>query len=149
MTKKNCLKNWRPISLVCVDYKILTKMISNRLKLTLPKAISREQTCSIPNSLIFSNLFTICELIHHSKIKNINSYIVTVDQEKAFDKVNRKFLYEGMEKLGYSRTFSNYIKKIYKNTESTISNNSFLSSLFSIIKRSKTRMSPIPSLINY
>ena len=68
--EKKTFENWRPISLLCVDYKILTKIISNRLKTTLDQAISEEQTCGIPNRSIFSNLFTIRELIHHSNTKN-------------------------------------------------------------------------------
>ena len=58
------LKNWRPISLLCVDYKILTKIISNISKPTLDVTISKEQTCGITNQATFSNLFTIQELIH-------------------------------------------------------------------------------------
>ena len=41
--------------------------------------------------------------------KNIKTYIVSVVQEKAFDKVDREFLYNIMEKLGYSKTFINFI----------------------------------------
>ena len=114
--EKDLLKNWRPISLLCVDYKILTKIISNRLKPTLDITISKEQTWGIPNRSIFSNLFTIRELIHHSTKKDIKTYIVSTDQEKAFDKFDRDFLYKIMEKLGYSNTFISFIKKIYKNT---------------------------------
>ena len=124
--ERELLKNWRPISLLCVDYKILTKIISNRLKPTLDVTISKEQTCGIPNRSIFSNLFTIWELIHHSNKKDIKAYIVTIDQEKAFGKVDRDFLYKIMEKLGYSNTFISFIKKIYKNTQSVISNNGYL-----------------------
>ena len=40
------LKYWRPISLLCLDYKILTKILANRLKNILPTIISQEQTCS-------------------------------------------------------------------------------------------------------
>ena len=64
--------------------------------------------------------------------KNINSYIVSVDEEKAFDKVDREFLYKTIEKLGYSKIFINFIKKIYQNTKSMISNNGFLSTPFSL-----------------
>ena len=87
--KKENLKNWRPISLLCSDYKILTKILSNRLKPTLEHTISIEQTCEIPNRSIFSNLSTIHEIINHSNAKNINSFRVSIDQEKAFDKVDR------------------------------------------------------------
>ena len=103
--KKEFLKNWRPISFLYVDYKILTKIISNRLKNTLNQVISKEENCGIPNRSIFNNLFTIRELIHHSQIKSIKLYIVSIDQEKAFDKVDREFLYKTMEKLGYSKYF--------------------------------------------
>ena len=54
----------------------------------------------------------------------------SIDQEKAFDKIDRDFLYKIMEKLGYSKTFINFIKKIYQNTESMIYNNGFLLLLF-------------------
>ena len=53
------LRNWRSISLFWVDYKLLTKILSKRLKPTLEYTISKEQTCGIPNRTIFSNLFTI------------------------------------------------------------------------------------------
>ena len=128
--KNENLKKWRPISLLCSDYKILTKNLSNRLKPTLKHAISIEQTCGIPNRSIFSNLFIIREVINHSNTKNINSFIISVDQEKPFDKVDREFLYQIMRKLGYSEIFIKFIKKLYQNTLSIISNNGFLSTPF-------------------
>ena len=70
---KNCqkenLKNWRKVSLLCSDYKILTNVLSNRLKPTFEHTISIEQTCGIPNRSIISNLFTIHETINHSNTK--------------------------------------------------------------------------------
>ena len=86
--KEEHLKNWRPISLLCADYKILTKIISNRLKTTLEHTISKKQICGIHNRSIFSNHFTIPELIAHSTTKKIKAYIVSVDQEKAIDKLS-------------------------------------------------------------
>ena len=93
---KEYLKNWRPISLLCSDYKILTKIISNRLKATLSHTIFKEQTCGIPGRTIFSNLFTVREILTHSSTKKIKSYIMSVDQEKGFGKVDRDFLYKLM-----------------------------------------------------
>ena len=110
-------------------YKILTKIISNRRKPTLAITISKEQTCGIPNRSIFSNLLTIRELIHQKNkhTKKIKTYIVSIDQEKAFGKVDRECLYKIVDKLGYSKTFINFVERIYKNTQSVISNNGFLS----------------------
>ena len=130
--KKENLRNWWPISLLCFDCKILTKILSNRLKPTLQHAISIEQICGIPNRSIFSNLFIIRKIINHCNSKNINSFIISVDQEKAFDIVDREFLYQIMQKLGYSEIFIKFIKKLYQNTLSIISNNGFLSTPFSL-----------------
>ena len=68
--KKENLKNWRPISLLCSDYKILTKILSNRLKPTLEHTISIEQTCRISKRSIFLNLFI---------TKSTHSFIVSID----------------------------------------------------------------------
>ena len=88
----NEIKNWRPISLLCTDYKILTKITANRLRPTMKEVISEEQTCTFPGRNIFSNLFLVRELIYYTKEKNIEGYILSIDQEKAFDKVNHNKL---------------------------------------------------------
>ena len=57
---------------------------------------------------------------------------MSVDREKTFDKVDRDFLYKIMEILGYSNTFSNFIKKLHKSTFSIISNNGCHSDPFAL-----------------
>ena len=104
------LQYWRPISLLCVDYKILTKILANRLKKILPQIISEERNCSIPQRIIFNNLFLTRDAIRLSKEKNTNVYILPIDQEKAFDKIDHHFIYKTMEKMGFSEHFINCIK---------------------------------------
>ena len=58
--------------------------------------------------------------------------MISIDQEKAFDKVDREFLNQIMRKLGYSEMFIKFIKKLYETTLSIISNNGFLSTPFSL-----------------
>ena len=97
--KKGVLKKiiyWRPISLLCLDYKILTKILSNRLKTILPKITSQEQTCSIPKRIIFNNLFLTRDIVTLTKEKNTKLYILQIDQEKVFDKIDQDFLYKTM-----------------------------------------------------
>ena len=131
------LKYWRPISLLCNDYKILTNILAIRLKTILPQIISKEQACSIPNRTIFNNLFLIRDLITLNKEKNTNFHILQTDQEKAFDKVDHDFLIRTMKKLGFSQNFINFIQILYKNNKSYIINNGYLSSPIHLYRRLK------------
>ena len=76
---------------------MLTKILATRLKQILQITISKEQNCGIPNRFIFSNLLTIRELMSYVNDKKQNTFIISIDQEKAFDKVNRDILYKTME----------------------------------------------------
>ena len=77
----NFLKYWRRISLLCVDYKVLTKILANRLEYILPDIISTEQNCSIPNRTIFDNLFLIRDIkLHIQNKKNNYFYLLQIDQ---------------------------------------------------------------------
>ena len=76
----NFLKYWRRISLLCVDYKVLTKILANRLKYILPDIISAEQNCSIPNRTISDNLFLIRDIMTYTKQKNNYFYLLQIDQ---------------------------------------------------------------------
>ena len=126
------LKNWRLISLLCADYKILTKILATRLKQILQITTSKEQNCCVPNRSIFSNLLTVRELISYVNDKKQNAFIISRDQEKAFDKVDRNLLYKTMEKLGYSKCFIHIRNNLYKDTQALIINNGYLSKPFNI-----------------
>ena len=143
----NQLKYWRPISLLSVDYKILTKILSNRLKTILPHIISEEQNCSVPRRTIFNNLFLIRDTIKFSKEKNIKFYLLQIDQEKAFDKVDHDFLYKTMEKMGFWNTFIKFIQILYKNNTSIIINNDFLSPPCTFAERIKARLPTITTAL--
>ena len=125
--KTKHLKNWRPISLCCVDYKILTKILVTRLKRILKTTISGEQNCGIPHRTISSNLFAIRELINYTNDKKQKAFIIYIDQEKTFYKVDQNLLFQTMEKLGFSKQFIQLIKLFYRDTQALITNNGYLS----------------------
>ena len=66
-------------------------------------------------------------MIKYKTEKTDNFYLIQIDQEKAFDKIDRPFLFKTMEKLGISKTLINFIEILYKQNTSTIINNGFLS----------------------
>ena len=60
---KGDLRNWRPISLLCVDYKISTKALATQLQKVLSSSLHEDQTCGVPGRSIFSNLNLVRDLI--------------------------------------------------------------------------------------
>ena len=103
---------WRPISLLCINCKIITKTITTRLLPTLNEIISSEQSAAVPGRLTYDNLFTIRDLINYSNKKHIPTYILSFDQEKAFDKVDRNYMFRCMERMNYPQQFVDFIKII-------------------------------------
>ena len=71
-------------------------------------------------------------MIKFTKEKNNYFYLLQIDQEKAFDKIDRTFLFKTTQKLGISPLYINFIKTLYTNNKSTIINNGFLSSPISL-----------------
>ena len=118
---------WRPISLLCVDYKIITKALTNQLLRTLDEIISIEQSATVPNRTIYKNLFTIRDIIEYSNKKKIATYILNFDQEKVFDKVDRNFIFKCLEKMNYPLQYLEFIKIIYQETYFQVQNNGYFS----------------------
>ena len=94
------IKNWRPISLLNVDYKIVAKALATRLKETLPKLISFQQTAYVKNRFIGEEGRLISDILEMSESLNLKGYFVTVDIEKAFDSLSRSFLRACLKKYG-------------------------------------------------
>ena len=125
--EKKRLQNWRPISLLCVDYKIITAALANKLKYQLPHIISTDQTCSIPGRSILSNLRLMRDIIRYARDKSFEGVILSLDQKKAFDRVDHDFLDKVMQKMNIGPYFRTWVKTIYTNISCNISNNGYLS----------------------
>ena len=78
------MKNRRPISLLNVNTKILSKAISNKLKTILPTLISSQQTAYVKNRFIGESDRLISDIIEISSWFNITGFLVTMDIEKSF-----------------------------------------------------------------
>ena len=123
---KEHLKNWRPISLLNTDYKIIAKALSLRLRKVLPSLVNPAQTCSIPNRTIQENIATIRDVIHYTNGKG-QAIIISVDQEKAFDRVDRNYMYRVLEEMNFGKSFIQWIKTLYDNASAAIVNNGWTS----------------------
>ena len=95
------LAHWRPISLLCVDYKIYSKVLSNRLKDTLPTVISTDQSGFMAGRSVTDNIRRVLDVMEYTKINNIAALIISIDFQKAFDRVDYDALFRCMEYFGY------------------------------------------------
>jgi hypothetical protein len=95
--------HFRPISLCNIIYKIITKILVNRLKTMLPKIISPLQSTFVPSRNIQDNTILAHELLHSFKNKKGKEgfMFLSLDMEKAFDKMEWEFLLSVMKQLGF------------------------------------------------
>ena len=120
---KELLDNWRPISLLCVDYKIIAKVLSLRLKQALPHILGEEQTCGVLGRTIFENLYTLRDIIRYTGDHDIPGYIVCIDFQKAFDKVDHGFLEKTLQAFGFGTRYTSFVISSLKNCVARIANN--------------------------
>ena len=138
-------KNRRPISLLNCDYKILAKVLNNRLKMVAASVISPDQTCGIPGRSIQCNLLLMRDIITYVNMNNFDCAIISLDQAKAFDRVNIDFLHLTLAKMGFGPVFRKWVAILYHNITSAVSVNGSLSSSFSLSRgvRQGCPMSPL------
>ena len=126
------LKNWRPLSLLNVDYKMLAKTIASRIKSSLNHIVHENQTGYIKNRYIGQNIATINDIIHYTETENIPALLIAVDFEKAFDCLDWTFLQSCLIRFGFPDFILNWVTILYADIQSCVINNGTLSEYFSI-----------------
>ena len=121
------LKNWRPISLLNIDYKICTKVLANRLKKVLSVIQSEDQTCGVPVRSIYDNLFLLRVTLDYIDHKQLSAALISLDQEKAFDRINHGFLQRVLTCFNFSPSFRQWVNIVYADIHSWVLNNGWLS----------------------
>ncbi|KAJ4946299.1 hypothetical protein JOQ06_023967, partial [Pogonophryne albipinna] len=128
------IKNWRPVSLLCVDYKLLSKALATRLGRAVEQVIHRDQTYCVPGRSMVDNVHLIRDVLEVSSSLGINTGLISLDQEKAFDRVEHSFLWKVMEKFGFSAGFIAKIKVLYNKIESVLKFNGGLCAPFRVCR---------------
>ncbi len=93
------------MSLLNTDYKILSKILSNRLRKVIDNILPIQQLCGAPNRKMDDILLTIDSIYQMTQEEETGGAIICVDQEKAFDRVNHKFLFTILEEIGFDGNF--------------------------------------------
>lgn len=126
---RNLLKNWRPLTMLNVDYKM--KCLLNRMKLVVEKLVNPNQNCSIPGRDIRDGVTTMINLIDSCE-NTESAMILSGDQEAAFDVAEWEYLQLTLEAFRFSNNFTRWIRIIYRlgYVTSSVNINGFLSAPF-------------------
>ncbi|TWW57318.1 Transposon TX1 uncharacterized 149 kDa protein ORF 2 [Takifugu flavidus] len=126
------IKNWRPVSLLCMDYRILSKTLASRLREAMEQIIHRDQTYCVPGRFIVVNVHLIRDVLEVSRSLDVDTGLISLDQEKAFDRVEHAFLWKVMERFRFSPGFIAMIRVLYCDIASMLKFNGSLCAPFRV-----------------
>lgn len=124
------IQNFRPISLINYSFKLITKLLTNRLAQVMDPLIDDSQAAFIKGRLIGDNILCATEVLHQVKLSKQQGILLKLDFKKAFDKVNWDFLFKVLAVRGFGNLFISWIKDILFGGRSCISFNGTLGPYF-------------------
>ena len=138
-------KNMRPLTMINVDAKLITKVFGKRMGDVIPGIIGDRQTGGVRGRQVQKNTQLINFFIWHLYEQHKNGFVTSLDNQKAFDSVKRDYLWLVLEKFGFSTKFINMLKLMYNENTAVLSINGFFTESFAVERGVKQgcSMSPI------
>ena len=129
---KQFVKNWRPISLLNVSYKILSSCVASRIKCCLPKIIHESQKGFMQGRYIGENIRLLYDTLLITEKENLPGLLLMIDFEKAFDSVSWAFIEKALNFFNYPDSIIQWFKILYLKASSCVSFNGQYSEWFNI-----------------
>ena len=125
-------KNWRPISLLNVDYKLAAQVIAGRLLKVIHLVVEKDQTCGVPGRYIGENVALLRDVVYYSTSFDSPVAILSLDQEKTFDRVDWDFMRSTLSTMGFGPSFISWVNLFYNRVQSAVNVNGYLSPFFNL-----------------
>ena len=127
---KDRLKNYRPISLMNSDYKILAFIFADRLQKVIHYIVNQDQSAYVKGRYIGCNIRNLIDIFEYCENEGIEGALLNIDYEKAFDSVEHSFIISVLEKFNFGPNFIEWIKIFYNNPIFRIKNNGWISKAY-------------------
>lgn len=114
------IDNWRPITLLNNDYKVIASVLASRLKSGLKSLISVNQSGFIKDRHISNNIRLIMDLIDYRDILTGDPFILFLDFYKAFDTISHTFIFDTLLFFNLGYPFVNMVKTLYNDINSSV-----------------------------
>lgn len=124
--------SYRPISLLNLDFKILSKILALRLEKILPTIINNDQTGFITGRNSCNNVRRLLNIIQLCQQNNLKGMVVSLDAEKAFDRIEWDFLFFTLKEFDLGKDFIEWVKLLYHNPVGAVITNGKCSPYFAL-----------------
>ena len=137
--------SYRPISLLNADYKILAKALARRFEPAMPNIISKDQNGFMKNRHSFSNIRRLLNIILSPASTETPEVVVSLDAEKAFDRLEWGYLFEVLKRYHIGSKFISWIKLLYSSPKASVNTNGTRSQYFTLSRgtRQGCNLSPM------
>lgn len=131
---KREISNYRPITLLNTDYKLLTKVLAIQLMKHVPALVHPNQAGFIPSRSIFDHIRLAKSIINYAEAMDVDGAIVALDQEKAYDKIRHDYLWKTMNEFNLPLPFTNTVKALYEHALTRVAINGEFSPPFQVTR---------------
>ncbi len=140
--------SFRPISLLPVDFKILSKLIARRLEDLLPQIINPDQSGFVKARYTSDNIWRLLNIIDHLTLHNRTALLLSLDAVKAFNRVEWSYLFAIMEKFNLGEKCIGWVRTMYSNPQAQICINGTLTEKFGLFRGCRQGCPLCPFLFN-
>jgi hypothetical protein len=131
---KKEISNYWPITLLNTDYRLLTKVLAIQLMKHVPTLVHPNQAGFIPNRSIFDHICLAKSIISYAEAMDTDGAIITLDQEKAYDKIHHEYLWETMKEFHLPQPFTDMVKALYSHAFTHVAINGEFSTPFQVTR---------------
>ena len=139
-------RNWPPITLLNVDYKLASRVLADRLLKVFPVVVGKDQTCGVPVRFIGENVALLRDIVDYTSFFNVPAAVLSLDQGKAFDRVDWSFMLATLSKMSFGPSFCHWVRLFYRGVQSCVNVNGYLSPFF-VLSRGVRQGCPLSPLL--